>query len=477
VSGSGEDLGSGRGEADSRDAGRRPPVSVVMPFAGDADQLRAALGALAALRTGPGDELILAFNGGCDPPAGAMADQGRLRIVIATRERSPAHARNAGAAVAAGDWLLFIDADTIAPADLIERYFACPPGPSVGALAGEIVPATAAGTLAGRYAAQRNFLRSEAHLAHPYLPRAAAANLLVRRAAFAAIGGFHEGLRAGEDTDLCWRLQRAGWRLEHRPAAVVEHRYRHTLGELRRQWRAYAAGRTWLARRHPGFRPQPAAARALAALVARARSAAAVPAASVPAAAVPAASIPWSSSAPPFARAGAPRSSAPRRSRGPAPFIALDVLLAGEELVGLALANRPPVARRATPPASGAVRVVVAGEFPAPGVTLSAPARVEAGWRPRWAKPPPADLAVIYREDDGALERLWAVLALAACNPRRVLFELRSGDRSAPSLWLLAPAAWRLAREPEARVEAVDETARPGARRLARLAGRDHPAG
>ena len=51
-------------------------------------------------------------------------------------------------------------------------------------------------------------------------PRAAAANLIVRRAAFEAVGGFYEGVRAAEDTDFSWRLQQAGWRLELRPERV-----------------------------------------------------------------------------------------------------------------------------------------------------------------------------------------------------------------------------------------------------------------
>src|SRR5213078_2661002 len=92
---------------------------------------------------------------------------------------------------------------------------------------------------------------------------AVAANLLVRKAAFRQIGGFYEGVRAAEDTDFSWRLQEAGWRLELRPEAQVAHRYRTTLTELRRQWRGYAAGRAWLARRYEGFEPEPAVARAL----------------------------------------------------------------------------------------------------------------------------------------------------------------------------------------------------------------------
>ena len=236
----------------------RPSVSVVMPFAGGGAAADAAIAVLQQHVTAPDDELILADNSGS-----ARAPATGVAVVRAAGEQSPAHARNAGAAAARGEWLLFLDADCEAPADLLERYFVPEPGAEVGALAGEIVPAPDADTLAARYATARNFLSARAHFAHPYLPRAAAANLLVRRAAFEALSGFVEGIRAAEDTDFCWRLQRAGWRLELREEAAVAHRYRTTLRALSRQWRGYAAGRAWLARRYPDFHPQPALARVI----------------------------------------------------------------------------------------------------------------------------------------------------------------------------------------------------------------------
>ena len=54
---------------------------------------------------------------------------------------------------------------------------------------------------------------------------------------FIAGQDFYEGVRAGEDTDFSWRIQAAGWRLELRSEASVEHRYRTTLKDLRSQWR------------------------------------------------------------------------------------------------------------------------------------------------------------------------------------------------------------------------------------------------
>lgn len=48
--------------------------------------------------------------------------------------------------------------------------------------------------------------------------------LLVRRAAWDAVGGFDAGQWLyAEDLDLCWRLRRAGWTTRYVPAARVDH--------------------------------------------------------------------------------------------------------------------------------------------------------------------------------------------------------------------------------------------------------------
>jgi hypothetical protein len=412
----------------------RPTVSVVMPFAGDADAARAAAAALLEIATQPGDQLVLADNSGTAPLLLG------LTVVDAEGERSPAHARNAGARVATGDWILFLDSDCVAPPDLVDAYFGEPIGEQVGALAGEVLPAGGARTLAARYGSARGFLSQQQHLAHPYLPRAVAANLLVRRTAFEEIGGFYEGLRAAEDTDFTWRLQQAGWRLEARPEARVEHRYRATLGELRRQWRGYAAGRAWLARRYEGFEPQPAVSRA----VRRARG-----------------------EAPPRSPAASGRLERGR-------FLALDALLAAEELAGLALSNRP----LSGDDAKGPTQVVlVADRFPTPGDPLVdlartlGGARVEASARPDVVARDP--LTINYREDDGAALRAWALIGLVLRHPLRCLFDALQRRPGDPTLSALAPAVRRLERDPRARVHALGrDHAHAVARRLARLAGR-----
>lgn len=230
----------------------RPPVSVVVPFAGTSAQAQAVIAMLAGLETGPGDELIIADNSGTVPPA----PEGIL-VVRADGERSAAHARNAGAAAAHTDWLLFLDSDVQPPADLLEAFFDRPIDPRAGAVTGDIAGIPDTSTLASRYGTARNFLGQRSHVNNPVRPRASSANLLVRRTAFEQVGGYTEGIVTAEDTDLVWRLQGAGWRLDFNEHAIVRHAYRTSLRELGRQWRGYAAGARWLAQRYPDFKPDP----------------------------------------------------------------------------------------------------------------------------------------------------------------------------------------------------------------------------
>lgn len=437
----------------------RPKVSVVMPFAGDAAAAHAAIETLLALDTRPGDELILADNSVSSVAATVATDA--VTVIRAIGERSPAHARNAGAACARNDWILFLDSDCLVRHDLLAAYFAQPIGAGVGALAGEVLAAPAGDTLAARYGAARGFLSQEAHLNHPYRPRAVAANLMVRRAAFEQVGGFYEGVRAGEDTDFSWRVQAAGWRLELRCEASVEHRYRTTLKDLRSQWRGYAAGRAWLARRYEGFEPEPAVRRASVRAWRRLQRA-------------PALERRSSRAGGGEPQRGAATDTAGRLERGG--YALLDALLSAEELAGFALSNRPPAAG-SSPPAQV---VLVAERFPVRGDPLVEFAQSLGGARVEAAARPEAldaglmrELTVAYREDDGFAARLAAVLRLALTHPVRcALDRLRRGPGE-PKLSAIAPAVRRLERERDARVLGLGgaET-RATARRVAKLAGR-----
>jgi mycofactocin glycosyltransferase len=231
----------------------RAAVSVVVPFRGDCDTAERLLVALGCLDLRDGDEVVVADN----TPNGAALGIARegIRVVRATRERSSYHARNVGAAATTTEWILFLDADCTPRPGLLDAYFATPVARECGALAGQILGDPDQSSLAARYARSRHLFDHAEGLIRAEEGGAAAGNLLVRRAAFDAIGGFTEGIRSGGDIDFCRRLAAAGWRLEFMAQALVHHRHRASLPSLLGAVARYGAGARWLNERYPGSSP------------------------------------------------------------------------------------------------------------------------------------------------------------------------------------------------------------------------------
>jgi GT2 family glycosyltransferase len=428
----------------------RPGVSVIVPFGGNEEEAQAARAALERLDLGADDELIVADNSesghwydfwGQEPqkstqrpePDPLNVHRARPRIVSAWAERSSYHARNAGADAAARDWLLFLDADTRPPASLVDDYFREPIDERCGAVAGGVVAARQ-GALLARYAASRRYLSQAAHFRDVHRPYGITANLLVRRAAFDAVGGFLEGLRSGGDADFSWRIQDAGWTLAYREPAAIEHLHRERLLPLLRQMARYSAAIAWQERRLPGSAPRPRVLRGM-------------------------------------ARAGAGVAGwlvlrRPERAL----FKAIDGLVVVAEGLGHLLSNDAPH----EPPSSAAALVVA--EHPtaasvAAAAELGDPA-VEAERRPPHPVRPAPRAA--YAEDDGTLRRAAALLRVG---PRRALRARAepAPPEPAPRLRLrdLAAPARRLRRAGVRAVHAPggDPAATARASILARLAG------
>ena len=227
-------------------------MSVVVPFRGHADEAELALRALAGLRARPADELILADNTASGVAVAAAGADRPVRVVRAVGERSSYHARNVGAGASRNDWILFMDADCVPVPGLLDAYFAEDIADACGAIAGEIVGDPVQDSFLARYARSRNLLSQTRAIVGPDTGAAATGNLLVRRDAFAELGGFAEGIRSAGDVDLCRRLRGAGWTLEFRPAAVVAHRHRVELLPFLGQIARYGAGSRWLNQRYPG---------------------------------------------------------------------------------------------------------------------------------------------------------------------------------------------------------------------------------
>jgi GT2 family glycosyltransferase len=232
----------------------RPAVSVVVPFVGDRAVAELLSSYLRRLELQPGDELIVADNTSGGMPVGALPRD--VRVVRAAAERSAYHARNTGAWAAANDWILFLDGDCRPVPELLGAFLAELPDERCGAIAGSVVGSPDQAALIARYARARGFLNLAGGGEGPGWRIAVAGNVLVRRAAFDTVGGFTEGIRSGGDVDFSRRLQRAGWTIDRRPAALVEHRHRERLISFLATIARYAAGSRWLNSRYPGYSPR-----------------------------------------------------------------------------------------------------------------------------------------------------------------------------------------------------------------------------
>jgi O-antigen biosynthesis protein len=75
-------------------------------------------------------------------------------------------------------------------------------------------------------------------------------NMAFRREALKAIGGFDPQYRAaGDDVDVCWRIQEKGWTLGFSPAAMVWHHRRNSIRDYWRQQKGYGKAEALLERK------------------------------------------------------------------------------------------------------------------------------------------------------------------------------------------------------------------------------------
>jgi cellulose synthase/poly-beta-1,6-N-acetylglucosamine synthase-like glycosyltransferase len=223
----------------------RPTITIVICARNAAAHLRRCIPAATGQDYPRGRFRVLVVdNGSSDETARVARELGAS--VRSHRPPGVAGARQFGWRVARSELIAFLDADCEPPRDWLARLasgFAA--SPRVGAVGSRLVngPAT---TLAERHIAEAGVLDTDRcwqrnALQFPYV---VTAGMMVRRAALEAVGGFDLSLgrAAGEDADLCWRLERAGWEVRYAREVEVIHHHRATVGAMLRQVHWYGAG-------------------------------------------------------------------------------------------------------------------------------------------------------------------------------------------------------------------------------------------
>jgi GT2 family glycosyltransferase len=226
-----------------------PLVSVVVcTYNGERtlDETCAAIRALAYPRV----ELIVIDDGSTDRSAQIARSHGMR--VISTENHGLSAARNTGALVATGEIVAYLDDDAAPDPHWLHhvvdafgrdaRYVAMG-GPNL-ALAGDGPVADAVAISPGN--------PSQVLLDDRVAEHIPGCNASFRRDALLAVGGFDPRFHvAGDDVDICWRLQDAGGTIGYSAAAVVHHHRRGTVAGYLRQQRGYGRAEAMLERKWP----------------------------------------------------------------------------------------------------------------------------------------------------------------------------------------------------------------------------------
>jgi glycosyltransferase involved in cell wall biosynthesis len=199
-----------------------PRLSVVVPFHDNPGQLELCLQALR--RSTAPFELVLVDDASRDPRAGEVAAAHADRCARLEKNSGPAVARNAGAKLATGDVLVFVDSDCVVHQDALARMReALRSDAEAAALFGSYDDSPAHPTVVSTY---RNLLH---HWVHHRGPREAstfwAGCGAVRKRVFEAVGGFDERYRRPsiEDIELGMRIKAAGHRILLLPDIQCKH--------------------------------------------------------------------------------------------------------------------------------------------------------------------------------------------------------------------------------------------------------------
>ena len=225
-----------------------PRISVIVCTYNGSRTIRDCLDGLAQLDY-PNFEVIVVDDGSTDATPEIV---GACHVpLIRTENRGLSSARNTGMRAATGDIVAFID-DDARPDPHWLKYLAHTftttghagvGGPNISPPGDGPIADCVANAPGGPV----HVLLSDREAEH--IP---GCNMAFRKACLEAIGGFDPQFRvAGDDVDICWRLQQRGGTLGFNPAAVVWHHRRNSVRAYWRQQWGYGRAEARLKKKWP----------------------------------------------------------------------------------------------------------------------------------------------------------------------------------------------------------------------------------
>jgi glycosyltransferase involved in cell wall biosynthesis len=226
-----------------------PRASVVICAYNAERTMRECLESLTALRY-PNFEVIVVDDGSTDGTRAIAEGYPQFRL-ISHENRGLSVARNEGILAATGEIVAFTDSDCAVDPDwltflvhrLVSEGFAAVGGPNLPPPEEEWIPEVVARSPGG----PTHVLLTDWEAEH--VP---GCNMAFWRERLLEVGLFDPIYRsAGDDVDICWRLQNAGYKIGFAAAALVWHRRRCTVSAYLAQQRGYGRAESLLYFKHP----------------------------------------------------------------------------------------------------------------------------------------------------------------------------------------------------------------------------------
>ena len=225
-----------------------PFISVVVCSYNGAQTIRDCFEGLLRLDY-PSFEVIVVDDGSTDETSAIAREYGFQ--LIRTENRGLASARNTGLAAARGEIVAYIDDDAYPDPHWLTYLAAAFMRTDHVGVGGPNLPPPGDGPIADCVAnapgGPNHVLLSDQEAEH--IP---GCNMAFRRSALSAVGGCDPQFRAaGDDVDLCWRLQQRGGTLGFSPAAMVWHHRRNSIVRYWKQQQGYGKAEALLAQKWP----------------------------------------------------------------------------------------------------------------------------------------------------------------------------------------------------------------------------------
>ncbi len=225
-----------------------PRISVIVCTHNGARTIRDCFEGLLRLEY-PNYEVIVVNDGSNDATA-AIALKYGFRL-ISTQNSGLSSARNTGLEAATGEVVAYLDDDAYPDPDWLTYLAASFQNTTHAGVGGPNIAPPGDGSVAECVAnapgGPTHILLTDREAEH--IP---GCNMAFRKACLQTIGGFDPQFRAaGDDVDVCWRLQQQGWTLGFSAAAMVWHHRRNSVRGYWRQQKSYGRAEALLEKKWP----------------------------------------------------------------------------------------------------------------------------------------------------------------------------------------------------------------------------------